>query len=1009
MPVQSRDHNKYWITFICDYLDFWCVDYLKKKSDALDSFKRFVAYAETHHGVRVVFWRQDKGGEFIGHEVSKFLGEKGIQREDTEPDEPHQNGTAERANRTIAEGATTLLAESKLPNTFWEDAARYYVTVRNMCPSQRSPKISPYQGWNNGALPDASRVRVFGCSAWVLIRSKHRQALQVHSENCIFIGFKPNSVAYLFWNPHTQRTVTSSHVKFDEGHFPGNRATPFENPFAKLNWSTPLEHSKAPSVPLLKPSATTLVQFPTTPAVLDRGGDYEHNDPSPANESVNIHDSQNPEALEPACSSPMPPDTPETAPSSPILPTVSTPQTSPIPNVIDLPPLSPTESESPTKPSLPPQNSRLTKQLALHEPQIGQNGLIIPIPNTGRGFRRNTQNPIPWGWNGPHPRIQESQSAQDVIFDDPVIPELYATGKLNNEDILNGIRFVADTLPIGFSYQYLSLEEAMNLAMELRSESASIAESEPRTLTEALKRPSDEARKWYDAAVDEINSLVDHEVFELVSRPNDRTPIGSRWVFKVKRNSDGSIDRYKARLVAKGYSMRPGFDFNETFSPTPKWAALRAILALAALEDMILWSIDISTAFLNGKLQETVYMEQPEGFQQKGKDWVWKLKRTLYGLKQSGREWHLELNRVLTTQLGFQRVRCDHSVWVFGRHSDETRIIVPVFVDDITIATKSDAARISLINDLRKHFKLRDEGPTKWLLGVEISRDRPNHTLTINQAQFTRDILKKAGMENCKSIDTPMSPGTRLSKDQCPQTKEEESEMKSVPYRELLGAIAYLAIATRPDIAYTVSVLARFSHNPGRAHWTALKHLLRYLQGTIGCGISYAPDPDSSDELFSSFTDSDHAGNPDNMRSTSGFVIKMGTGAISWASRLQPFVTLSTTEAEYVAAVTTGQEILWLRNLLSELGYKVTTSSRLRMDNQSALAVAKNPDHHGRVKHLDLRFYWLRDEVERGSISVEYLQTNDMPADLFTKALTRDKVQHFCYMIGIHNCLVLID
>lgn len=220
-----------------------------------------------------------------------------------------------------------------------------------------------------------------------------------------------------------------------------------------------------------------------------------------------------------------------------------------------------------------------------------------------------------------------------------------------------------------------------------------------------------------------------------------------------------------------------------------------------------------------------------------------------------------------------------------------------------------------------------------------------------------------------------------------------------MPYINAVGALAYLAVATRPDIAYAVGVLVRFSKNPGKRHWRAVKHLFRYLKGTLDLKLTYSPS--SSRELFSTFTDADHGGNPDNGRSTSGYVIKMGTGAVSWSSRLQSIVTLSTTEAEYVAAVSAAQEILWLRNFLTELGYSFSSPSTLYIDNQSALSVAKNPEHHGRMKHLDLRFYWLRDEVASGKIGLAHLRTDVMPADGMTKALVKAKVENMVRLLGL--------
>ena len=512
-----------------------------------------------------------------------------------------------------------------------------------------------------------------------------------------------------------------------------------------------------------------------------------------------------------------------------------------------------------------------------------------------------------------------------------------------------------------------------------------------------MQRPAEERKLWHKAAVDEIQSLVDNGTFELVKLPPGHKAIGSRWVFKVKRNADGSVERYKGRVVAKGFSQRPGFDFTETFAPTPKWAALRAILALAAFEDLHLESVDISSAFLNGELEEDVFMHQPEGFVEKGKDWVWHLKKSIYGLKQAGRCWHQKLNQVLES-IGFKRITCEHSIWVYQQ--GDARVIVPVFIDDMTIAAKSMAAIEDVKSELRKHFKLRDLGPTSWLLGVEIIRNRPKHSLSLSQHQYIQTLLERFGLSDCTPVSTPLDPGARLSTSMSPTTPEEIEEMHSVPYLQAVGSLMYLAIATCPDIAYAVGVLARFSKNPGLAHWKAVKHLFRYLKGTMDLKLTYAPDPSCS-ELFTTFSDADHAGNPDNGRSTGGYVVKMGTGAISWSSRLQGIVALSTTEAEYVAATSAGQEILWLRSLFQEIGYPISSPSTLMLDSASALAVAKNPEHHGRMKHLDLRFYWLRDEVEKGVFSLKHISTVDMPADILTKALGRVKVLEMQEMLGL--------
>src|SRR6201992_3423355 len=392
-------------------------------------------------------------------------------------------------------------------------------------------------------------------------------------------------------------------------------------------------------------------------------------------------------------------------------------------------------------------------------------------------------------------------------------------------------------------------------------------------------------------------------------------------------------------------------------------------------------------------------MQQPDGFQQGDKKDVLHLLKSLYGLKQAGRNWYKLLDKVLQ-QMGFKKVLCDHSIWVFDK--DGVRIIVPVYVDDLTIVSKSSPAIDNLIAELQKHFKLRSLGDIEFPLGVKGVRECSKRTIKLSQRQYILDMLSRYGFSDCSPVSTPMNPGTRLSSSQSPSTPQELEEMRNVPYAHAVGSLLYLAISTRPDIAYTVGVLGRFNANPGVAHWNAVKHLFRYLKGTLDWELVFTPDKDFSlQDPFQAFTDSDHGGDKDTGKSTGAYIIKMGSGAISWSSKLQSIVTLSTTEAEYISSVTTGQEILWLRNLFTELGYPPQKTSTLNIDNQSALNVAKNPEHHGRMKHLDLRYYWLRDVVEHGTITLKYCPTEDMPADLLTKPLDKTRNLELSEKLGL--------
>jgi Reverse transcriptase (RNA-dependent DNA polymerase) len=342
--------------------------------------------------------------------------------------------------------------------------------------------------------------------------------------------------------------------------------------------------------------------------------------------------------------------------------------------------------------------------------------------------------------------------------------------------------------------------------------------AEPSNYAAAMKSP--DAAHWHKAMEEEYLMHLQNRTWEIVKLPPGKKAIGSGWVYRVKRNADGSIERYKGRLVAKGFSQRPGLDYTEVFAPTARQASIRLILALAALEDLHLHSIDISHAFINGKLEEEVYMEQPQGFQEHGPEYVCKLGRAIYGLHQAGRVWNKDLHGTLTS-LGFKRLDSDRSIYLYARN--DLRIIMPVVVDDMTLASKSQQAIDDFIKELSQHYDLRDLGPTTLFLGIEIQRDRANHSISLCQHQYILNMLERFKLTDCNSVQTPMDPGQRLDKSMGPSTPDDVAFMRQTPYLSAVGALMYLAVTTRPDIMNAVSILSRFNTNPGPAHWKAVK------------------------------------------------------------------------------------------------------------------------------------------------------------------------------------------
>ena len=246
-----------------------------------------------------------------------------------------------------------------------------------------------------------------------------------------------------------------------------------------------------------------------------------------------------------------------------------------------------------------------------------------------------------------------------------------------------------------------------------------------------------------------------------------------------------------------------------------------------------------------------------------------------------------------------------------------------------------------------------------------------------------------------------MIPAQKLSLDDSPKTPEDKAEMEGIPYISAVGSLMYLVTMTHPDIAFAVGVLARFNSNPEQAHWKAVKHLFHYLKGTLDMKLEYGPDDSLGPEMFATYSDANHDGNKDNGKSTTGYLVQLGSGGVSWSSKLQPVVTWSTTEAEYIAAGAAGAEILWVQNVLKELGYISRAPANLWVDSQSAISVSKNLEHHECMKHLDLCFYWLKDQVGKNKIKPAHLRMDDMPVDLLTKALPKPQLLKLQQKMGL--------
>ena len=445
-------------------------------------------------------------------------------------------------------------------------------------------------------------------------------------------------------------------------------------------------------------------------------------------------------------------------------------------------------------------------------------------------------------------------------------------------------------------------------------------------------------------------------------------------VLKAKLNPDGSLERRKARLVACGYSQTHGVDFFETFSPVVRYESVRCVLALAAEKNMVLKQFDVKTAFLNGKLSEEVYMRQPEGYDD-GSGRVCRLHKSLYGLKQSSRNWNETFSRFIE-QEGFHATAEDTCVYLRKRGNDWT--IICLYVDDGLIAGTNESSVSSFISKLQKRFQVTVNEPTCYV-GMEIRQDRKNKTIAVSQSGYIRRVLEKFGMTDANPVATPMEPSVKLM-------IEDSKDKFECPYREAIGCLNYLSQVSRPDITFAVNRLARYCESPKQVHWNAVKRVIRYLKGTIEYSIRFSG---TSKAGLTGHCDSDWGGDEHENRSTSGYVFQLNGGPVAWSSRLQKTSALSVTEAEYMALTEALTEALWLRPYLKSIGLEVDDATPIRVDNQAAIHLSLNPEFHRRTKHVGIRYHRIRQEQDMKVVSVEYVQTDQNPADMLTKAVPR--------------------
>ena len=521
-------------------------------------------------------------------------------------------------------------------------------------------------------------------------------------------------------------------------------------------------------------------------------------------------------------------------------------------------------------------------------------------------------------------------------------------------------------------------------------------ESDSPTLKIALASPQREL--WVEAISEELHSLDLAHTWDMVPRaPAGARVFPSKFVLKVKRTSDGTVERYKARLVLLGHLQRENIDYFETYAPVVDFTAVRIALVLASFKNMSIHHLDVKCAFLNGELQEEIYMRLPDSYAPSDGS-VCMLKRSIYGLRQAPRAWHTKLATDLAT-LGYTSFQ--HAESIFWRDKDNIKVFLLIYVDDILLLVSSHDAVKSVKEEIASLYTIKDLGEAKYFLGIKLDRNS-NGTLRLSQTNYIENILERFNMTASKAVSSPMVPNKNMMEHK-PRSKEDASTMTSVPYREAIGALLYLSIRTRPDIAVAVGTLAKHVQEPHPLHWEGVKRILRYLQGTKDKALVFRTEERTNPLVLTVYADADWGTDPNERYSRTGIVCQLGANTVWWKSRKQNSIAVSSCEAEYMALFEGSKDIVWLRNLLCEFGMcQGHIPTLMYSDNQGSIAWATENSLR-KVKHIDLRYHFTNMLISSGQIRVKYIESASNLADMLTKSLVGTVFEKANLMLGLSD------
>ncbi|KAI3715360.1 hypothetical protein L6452_22340 [Arctium lappa] len=897
MRTQSLGGKKYVLVIVDDYSRYTWVKFLRSKDETPKVLISFLKMTQVKMQRQVKVLRTDNGTEFKNKIVDKYLESVGISHQYSAARTPQQNGVVERRNRTLVEAARTMLSQSDLPLFLWAE------TVSTACHTQNRSIIhcrfqkTPYELINN-RTPTIKYFHIFGCKCFVLNDRESLNKFSAKADEGIFIGYSSTSAAYRVYIKKSKTVVESVNVTFDE-----------EMASDQIN-SEPVITGVLASRQISPEPVSTAINSDNTSTSTSHLTDLDLLFGFFYDEflGTNVTKSAVTDRSE------------DTSCNHPVTSEVITEQASLVQIETHLPIVTPTVEDVQTNVESEVTVSVGCNTLSTQQPESD-------VPTDTSAPETSTENPPP---------VIQTEDFEIGFQDDdyvqnssiPLPHEHHWTKDHPLHQVIGDVDKPVQT-------RSATLNQCMHDSF--------LSKIEPTRVSEALA-DSD----WVSAMQEELNQFEALKVWRLVPKPEGKIVIGTKWVFKNKKDEDGVVIRNKARLVAKGYRQEEDIDYDETYAPVARIEAIRMFLANATHKNFTIFQMDVKTAFLNGILKEEVYVSQPEGF----------------------------VNPDKPDHSGFSKGKIDTTLFIKKEKADI--ILIQIYVDDIIFGSTNPKYCKNFSNLMVSRFQMSMMGEMNFFLGLQVKQLSTG--IFINQSKYILDILRKYKMEDCKSIGTPMAPGTKIHADPSGTSVDLRT------YRGMIGSLMYLT-SSRPDIMFSTCLCSRYQVAPKESHLAAVKRIFIYLKGTANLSLWY---PKDTGFQLTAYSDADHAGCMLDRKSTSGHVQFLGDKLVSWASKKQLCVSTSTAEAEYVAAASCCSQVLWMRTQLRDFGFKYDKIP-IYCDSKSAIAISANPVQHTKTKHIDVR---LSEKLNFLSLSQMYLKEGQLSdLDDYLGGLTESEAQ----------------